>query len=89
MAEDCNFCSPNGCNLGIQKFVKTAEGDLQDILQKFKNERQVDDQIVLSLGEGFRDEVPMLFQMGQGHFTDKFMEAADYLLERSLEQLKY
>ena len=56
MAEDCNFCSPNGCNLGIQKFVKTAEGDLQDILTKFKNERQVDDQIVLSLGEGFRDE---------------------------------
>ena len=56
-------------------------------LQKFKNEREVDDQIVLSLGEGFKDEIPMLFQMGQGHFTDKFMEAADYLLERSYPEI--
>ena len=79
----CNFCSLSGSNLGFQNFVKTSGRDLEEIVKKFKNERQINDRIILSLGEGFRDEELPLFQMGHGFYPKKFYEAADYLLERS------
>lgn len=70
---NCNFCSLSSCNVGIKILESIEKKNLQDILNKKKNRKQQNENILSLLGEKCNQQC--LFNMGNGNQEFDYVKA--------------